>query len=70
MNVVYLLQHSYELDNGCEEIKTLGIFSDEKNAQEAIDEYKKLPGFKNHKNGFFIDKYKLDKKNWAEGFGI
>lgn len=27
---VYLLQHSYELESGCNETKVLGIFSSEK----------------------------------------
>ena len=67
---VYLLQHSYEIDNGCDETKILGIFSSQQTAEEAIEGYKKLPGFRNKQENFFIDKYELDKKHWAEGFGI
>ncbi len=67
---VYLLQHSYELDNGCEETKLLGVFSSKQNAEEAIKEYKQLPGFRDKQENFFIDKYEVDKKHWVEGFGF
>lgn len=32
---VYLLWHSYELENGCEETKMLGVFFSEEKAREA-----------------------------------
>lgn len=68
--VVYLLQHSYEVDNEYDETKILGIFSDKQKAEEALAEYKQLPGFKDKPNDFYIDEYELDKKNWIEGFGV
>lgn len=67
---VYLLQHSYEKDNGCDETKTLGIFSSEENAKDAIQNYINLPGFKDMPDEFYIDVYELDKQHWSEGFGI
>ena len=68
--IVYLLQHSYELDNGYDETKILGIFSSKQKAKEVLAEYKQLPGFKEKPNNFLIDEYELDKKNWIEGFGF
>lgn len=65
---VYVLQHSYELENGYDEIKFLGVFSSFQKAESAIVEYKKLPGFQEHPNDFCIDKYEIDKKHWTEGF--
>lgn len=67
---VYLLQHSYELDNGCDETKLLGVFSSKQEAKEAIKQYKQLPGFRNKPENFHIDKYEVDKKYWVEGFGF
>ena len=37
---VYVLQHSYELENGYDETKFLGVFSSYKKAETAISEYK------------------------------
>lgn len=65
---VYLLQHSYELESGCNEIKVLGIFSSEKSAKDAIEMYKKLPGFCEHMKDFYIDKYFVDERCWTEGY--
>ena len=39
----YVLHHSYELENGCDEAKLLGVFSSYEKAETAISEYKKLP---------------------------
>lgn len=67
MASVYLLQHCYEKD-GIEEIKTIGIYSTRKNAEIIIEKYKKLNGFKDYKENFFIDEYVIDKSFWGEGF--
>lgn len=45
MQEVYVLQHSYALQNGCDETKLLGVFSSEEKAQAAIEMYRTLPGF-------------------------
>ena len=67
-DVVYLLEHSYETADGCDHIKTLGIFSSQENAENAIQKYKELPGFREFLDGFFVDKYELDKREWIEVF--
>lgn len=67
---VYLLQHSYEYGEDFEysETKILGIFSTEHEAIKAIEYYKLLPGFSDYKDAFYISHYKLDEKQWLEGF--
>ncbi len=67
MKYSYLLQHSYEVGE-CEETKIIGIYTSEKNALDAIEKYKILPGFKDYSDCFHIDKYELDKNHWEEGF--
>ncbi|MCM1090827.1 MAG: hypothetical protein NC092_12425 [Butyrivibrio sp.] len=67
---VYLLQHSYEMENGSEETKILGIFSSNLEAEKAIEKYKKLSGFKERPDDFYIDEYELNRKYWAEGYGV
>ncbi len=67
MNSVYLLQHTYEIDE-VEDTKIIGVFSTEKKALEIIEHFKTLPGFIVYQDGFEIDEYQLDTIYWAEGF--
>ncbi|MGV7118986.1 DUF7336 domain-containing protein [Paenibacillus kyungheensis] len=67
MITVFLLQHSYEV-NRVENSKIIGIYSSREIAESTIIKYKKIPGFRNYPNEFFIDGYKLDEDNWEEGF--
>ena len=68
MKKVFLLQNSYEKNNGFEETKIIGIFSTYQKAEETIVEYRIKKGFVDHPDDFFIDEYLLDEKNWSEGF--
>lgn len=71
-NKIYLLYHLYEYgeNDENEEIKTLGIYSSEKEAFEAIERYYKLDGFKKFpKECFGVDEYIVDvDAGWKEGF--
>ena len=62
-----LLQHSY-IKDGHEEVKIIGIYSSRKIAEKTVEQYKKLPGFKDYPDSFFIDAYELDENHWFEGF--
>jgi hypothetical protein len=50
-----------------DETKLIGIFSSKEKAEKAIEEYKKISGFKNYPENFYIDQYELDKRHWEEG---
>jgi hypothetical protein len=67
MMSVFLVQHSYEIDD-CEETKTIGIYSTKEKAEETIEKFKKIQGFKDYPDCFFIDEYMVDKDHWTEGF--
>ncbi|EGL15030.1 MULTISPECIES: hypothetical protein [Paenibacillus] len=67
MKTVFLLQHSYEI-NQIEYTKTIGIYSTRDKAQDVINKYKELPGFKEYPEDFYIDEYHVDKNEWQEGF--
>lgn len=68
MKSVFLLQHSYEIEE-FDETKTIGIYSSKEKAEEAILRYKELPGFRDYPvKCFYIDKYELDLDHWQEGF--
>ena len=68
MNTVYFVQHENIEDDYIEEPRTIGIYSSEKLAQEAIERAKKLSGFKDFPEGFEITKYILDLDQWTSGF--
>ena len=68
MKYVFILQHSYELDD-CENVKMIGAYSSEKNALDAIQRLKTKPGFADYpEDCFVIDKYLVDEDNWTDGF--
>ena len=65
---VYILQHIYEAANGEEDVKLLGVYSSELNAQDAISRLRDQSGFRDHPEGFHISRYNLDEDHWREGF--
>ena len=67
LQVVYLLEHSYKIDEDRDEVKTIGIFSTKRRTQAVIEELKKVKGFRRKKKGFIISKICLDKYGWEEG---
>ncbi|MGZ4122167.1 MAG: DUF7336 domain-containing protein [Tumebacillaceae bacterium] len=67
MTSVFVLQHSYELDD-VEETKIIGIFSSREKAEAIVEEYKLFPGFREYPDCFHIDEYVLDRSFWTGGF--
>lgn len=65
---VYLVEHVREKSDGESDIKTIGIYSSEKNAKDAIDKISKLIGFRDYPDGFTADKYLIDEDHWQDGF--
>ena len=68
MTRVYVLQHEYELENGVENVKLIGVYSTRQNAEAAIERLRAQAGFSSYPDGFCIDEYSLDRDHWAEGF--
>ncbi len=67
MDEVFVLQHERQLD-GCDEVKFIGAYRSAQLAQGAIDRLRLQPGFKDHPNGFTVNRYSIDEDNWTEGF--
>ena len=76
---VYLLQHLHIKKNACEDVKIIGIYSTREKALSAVEWAKLQPGFCDHPDiidpfmdenteGFYIDKYPLNKDCWVDGF--
>jgi len=70
MDSVFVLQHSYQLndESSSEETKLIGIYSTRAIAEMAIERLKKQPGFKDLPEYFSIEEYQIDQDNWTEGF--
>lgn len=67
MNTIFILHHSYELDE-LEETKLIGVYSTNEQAELAINRLKDKNGFKDRPDAFEISEYELDTDNWTEGF--
>lgn len=67
MKTVFILHHSYELDED-NETKFIGTYSTKEQAELAIARLKDRNGFKYYPNAFEISEYELDKDNWTDGF--
>lgn len=71
MNKAYLLHHYYILEGvyDIDEVKFIGVFNSVEDANDTIERFSKLEGFKDHdKSCFIIDEYTVDKKHWINGF--
>lgn len=68
MKSVYLLQHVHELPNGVEDVKVIGVFKTESDAEKMIDFLSDKVGFSSASQGFSVDKYELNKGFWLDGF--
>lgn len=66
-NYVYFLSHEY-FDGEYDYISDLGYYSTRQKAKKAMERNLKEPDFLNHKDGFCIDKYLINEKEWQEGF--
>lgn len=67
--VVYMLEHVRRTVDSDDDMKVIGIFATESQAQAAIKQLKTQPGFKDYPDGFHIDAYPLGQINWSSGFG-
>lgn len=65
---VYVLQHEHEFDDGSEDVKFIGVYSNWQKAEQAVQRLQGQKGFRDTPKGFAIDEYELDKDHWAEGY--
>lgn len=69
MTVVYVLQHSREVDDqGNEDVKMIGVYDSEQAARAAIKRLAAQPGFRDGPDGFSVTPYEMNKDHWTEGF--
>ena len=67
-DVVYQLSHSYKTRTCGDDIKSIGTYTSEAEARQAIERLKVQPGFKDLPNGFFIETIPVDTDLLPNGF--
>jgi len=68
MEEVFILFHANQRADADEDWKLVGVYSSMTVAKAARKRIMSLPGFRALPDGFFIDKYDIDKDHWIEGF--
>lgn len=69
---LYALFHAYKLNKKAEcihtheSIKLIGVFRSRKKISSIIEIFRKLKGFRDHPDSFFIQKYTIDETNDCE----
>ena len=63
----FLLWHVHELPNGEEDAKLIGVYSTDELANQARQRAATLPGFRDHPNGFIVDRYTLSSVFYSAG---
>jgi homoserine kinase type II len=66
---VYVLLHVHQ-SNEFEDVKFIGVYSTHEQAEAAKERLSLKPGFSSAKDGFYIDKYPVDKDHWIEGYMV
>lgn len=65
---VFVLQHVHIFDDGKEDVKMIGVYSSQEQAEAAIERLRAKPGFSDALEGFSKDRYIVNEDNWTEGY--
>jgi hypothetical protein len=68
LQLVYLLWHGDDIDEGTPDAKLLGVYSSEQTALDRIERCAGLPGFAEHPDDFLISQCAIDKDEWTDGY--
>lgn len=65
---IFLVQHVHTLEDGEEDVKTIGIYSTRETAERAVERLRLRPGFRDTPDGFSIDLFWVDQDCWEDGY--
>lgn len=70
MEYVYRLTHEIDIIEEPEKNDwiDLGVYSTQHKAEDALNRFRKLARFEPYQDGFNIDRCKINKDNWTDGF--
>jgi len=69
-NQIFILTHVLELSEEQEDVKLIGVYSTQEQADAAQARSRQRPGFVDNPDGFYIQAYELDQDHWVEGFDL
>ena len=67
-DVAYVVYHEFEYPEEVDNVRFIGLFSEQIDADRVIEYLRAKPGFKRYADGFTVGTYQLDKDHWTEGF--
>lgn len=68
MREVFVVQHVHEFEDGNEDVKMIGVYSDRASAEAAVERLSLQPGFRDCPEGFHVDAYRLGEDHWTGGY--
>ena len=68
MKSVFILFHTHEFEDGHEDVKLIGVYSNYERASATMERVKGQPGFTKTPAGFEIAEHVVDRDGWLEGF--
>lgn len=69
LKTVFKVSHAYTIHTFLDDEREIGVFSDEKMANDVMDLLKQKDGFDKHPNDFIITEILLNDWQWSSGFG-
>jgi hypothetical protein len=68
MKEAFIIYHIAKEGEPDEDVKLVGVYSSRKKAITAVERLRKLPGFKDYSDGFYIESYTMDEDAYPDGF--
>lgn len=70
LNLQYVFQvsHNYTINTFLDDERIIGVFLEENQANQAVDNCKKKDGFKNYPDDFIVGRFTLNNLLWISGF--
>jgi hypothetical protein len=68
LNTVFKVSHTYTIHIFLDDEREIGVFSDEKMANDVVDFLKQKEGFNRYPHDFIIGEILLNKQHWNSGF--
>ena len=65
---VFVVQHVRGIDGASSDVKLVGVYASEEDANNAVVALTNQPGFGGHKDCFTVDPYELGSTHWRESF--
>ncbi|MCS3529710.1 hypothetical protein [Chryseobacterium sp. JUb7] len=66
---VFKVSHVYTIHTFLDDEREIGVFSDEKMANDVVDFLKQKEGFNKYPNDFIVSEILLNDWQWSSGFG-